>query len=124
MLAPLIVVDIDRLSDCCALGLSSRSSQTLVSPDRASSRARVSGKAKRDPWDNGRHQDIGPMTLRAFLSGTLRSRTASAVASLISLPGKISRDQGRAERGTGQQDGGRADRNGRSREVVGPCVPR
>jgi hypothetical protein len=92
MLAPLIVVDIDRLSDCCALGLSSRSSQTLVSPDRASSRARVSGKAKRDPWDNGRHQDIGPMTLRAFLSGTLRSRTASAVASLISLPGKISRD--------------------------------
>jgi len=115
---------IDRLSDYCALGLASRSSQTLVSPDRASSRARVSGEAKRDPWDNGWHQDIGPMTLRAFFSGTLRSRTASAVATLISLPGKISREQGRAEWGTGQQDGGRADRDGRPREVVGPCVPR
>jgi phospholipase/lecithinase/hemolysin len=70
------------------LSESANSLVTLASHDRTSSRARVRGKAKRDPWDNGRHQDIGPMSPRAFLSGTLRSRTASAVATLISSAGK------------------------------------
>jgi hypothetical protein len=61
---------------------------TLVSRDRASSGARVRGKTERDPWDKGRHQAMGPMTPRAFFSGTLRSRAASAVATLISPAGE------------------------------------
>ena len=70
------------------LSESAHSVLTLVSPVRASSRARVSGKAKGDSRDNGWHHDIVPMTPRAFLSGTAHSRTASALATLISSAGK------------------------------------
>jgi phospholipase/lecithinase/hemolysin len=54
-----------------------------VFPEGASSGVQVSEQAQRDPSDNGRHQDIGPMTLRAFLTETLRSRTASPAATPI-----------------------------------------